>query len=54
MIGIHFSGMGNTRFCVEYLLKNIEHGARAYSIEDKKALEELENFINKEGPPGMG
>ena len=41
MIGIYFSGTGNTRFCVEYLLENIEPEAKAYSIEDKNVLEEL-------------
>lgn len=41
MIGIYFSGTGNTRFCVEYLLKNIDPEAKAYSIEDKNVLEEL-------------
>ena len=30
MIGIYFSGTGNTRFCVEYLLKNIDPEAKAY------------------------
>lgn len=42
MIGIYFSGTGNSRFCTEYLLKKLEPGAKAYSIEDKNVLEELE------------
>lgn len=41
MIGIYFSGTGNSRFCVEYLLNQLEPGAKAYSIEEKEALEQI-------------
>lgn len=42
MIGIYFSGTGNSRFCVEYFLKKLAPGARAYSIEDENVCKELE------------
>ncbi len=33
MIGVYFSGTGNTKFCVEYVLDRIDSGGVAYSIE---------------------
>lgn len=44
MIGIYFSGTGNTRFCVEYLIKQLEPEGKAYSIEEEGVLE----YIAKE------
>lgn len=38
MIGIYFSGTGNTRFCVNYLLGNLNKSAKSYSIEDENAV----------------
>ncbi len=42
MIGIYFSGTGNSRFCVEYFLKKLAPAAKAYSIEDENVCKELE------------
>ncbi|MBQ7066482.1 MAG: EFR1 family ferrodoxin [Lachnospiraceae bacterium] len=41
MIGIYFSGTGNTRFCVEYLLQQLETDAKAYSIEAENVSEQI-------------
>lgn len=43
MIGIYFSGTGNTRYCVEQFL-SCYHGSRkgkVFSIEDQNVIEEL-------------
>ncbi|MCD1147501.1 EFR1 family ferrodoxin [Peptoniphilus sp. KCTC 25270] len=42
MIGIYFSGTGNTRYCIEKFLKECGYENSAYSIEDPEALERLE------------
>lgn len=39
MVGIYFSGTGNTKFCVERFLGYYESGAKAYSIEDGQAAD---------------
>ncbi len=41
MIGIYFSGTGNTKFCIEYFINVINSSDVAYSIEDSRAIEEL-------------
>lgn len=41
MIGIYFSGTGNTEFCVKKFLTYFESGAKAFSIEDVQAVEEI-------------
>ena len=41
MIGLYFSGTGNTKFCIEYFLGSVNSSATAYSIEDCKAIEEI-------------
>ena len=41
MIGLYFSGTGNSKYAVETFLQAYEPGARAYAIEDKRAIEEL-------------
>lgn len=41
MIGIYFSGSGNTAYCVKMFLKAFEPGSKMYSIEDKNALSAL-------------
>lgn len=43
MIGIYFSGTGNTKFCTEYFLGSVSPSAIAYSIEDSKAIEGIAN-----------
>ena len=42
MIGIYFSGTGNTKYCVEKFLEAYEAGARAFSIEEDCALRNIE------------
>ena len=42
MVGIYFSGTGNTRYCVEEFLSNYGSDAEAYSIESPEALRALE------------
>lgn len=41
MIGLYFSGTGNSKYAVETFLQTYEPGERAYAIEDKRAVEEL-------------
>ncbi|MDE7082263.1 MAG: EFR1 family ferrodoxin [Clostridia bacterium] len=38
MIGIYFSGTGNTKHCVDMLLSELESGAKSLSIEDETAV----------------
>ena len=40
MVGIYFSGTGNTKYCVTRFLEKCT-GGNAYSIEDKKAISAL-------------
>ena len=42
MIGIYFSGTGNTKYCVEKFIKEIDNDAKAYSIEDEQAVLEIQ------------
>ncbi len=37
MIGLYFSGTGNTRYCVETFLKEYDADARSFSIEEEQA-----------------
>ena len=41
MVGIYFSGTGNSKYCTEKFLQAYDDGARAYSIEDDEALEQI-------------
>lgn len=41
MIGIYFSGTGNSRYCVEQFLREYEGEARAFSIEDEEAARQI-------------
>ena len=41
MIGIYFSGTGNTRYCVEQFVSLVEKDAKCFSIEDKNTITEL-------------
>lgn len=43
MVGIYFSGTGNTKHCVEYLLKRLDSGGIAYSIEDEGVISAIES-----------
>lgn len=42
MIGLYFSGTGNTRFCLEAYLSTLDKTAKLYPIESKEAIEQLE------------
>lgn len=41
MIGIYFSGTGNTKYCVERFLRGYDENAKAVSIEDTNVLNEI-------------
>jgi len=43
MIGVYFSGTGNTKFCVNKFLKEYDHSENLFSIEDNRTLKEIEN-----------
>ena len=47
MIGIYFSGTGNSRYAVECFCKEYDNDSKVYSIEDKNVTEMIrnENFI---------
>ena len=42
MIGIYFSGTGNTKYCVEKFLEAYDADAKAFSIEEDCALHDIE------------
>lgn len=46
MIGIYFSGTGNSKYCIEKFLEECDTEAKAFSIEDKEAVQQIEK--NKE------
>lgn len=46
MIGIYFSGTGNSRYCVEKFLQEYDANTKAHSIESNPAVEEI--LKNKE------
>lgn len=41
MIGIYFSGTGNSKHCIEKFLREYDASAKAFSIEDGQALEQI-------------
>lgn len=43
MIGVYFSGTGNTRHCLEYLLKLLDGNAMTYSIENETATSAIQS-----------
>lgn len=43
MIGVYFSGTGNTKFCVDKFLAEYGYSEKAFSIEEKEALDEIQN-----------
>ena len=48
MIGIYFSGTGNTKFCVEHLINGLDKNGTIYSIEDDcaaKAITETDEIV---------
>lgn len=52
MVGVYFSGTGNTRYCVEKFCKEYDNMCRAISIEDDSVLQLIkENHIIVLGYP---
>ncbi|TCL58831.1 hypothetical protein EDD76_1051 [Kineothrix alysoides] len=45
MIGVYFSGTGNSKYCIEKILQEYDTKASAFSIEDNELL----NQIDKHG-----
>ena len=43
MIGIYFSGTGNTKFCVEKFLAEYDNSKNTFPIEDKCTLDKIKN-----------
>lgn len=41
MIGLYFSGSGNTRYCIETFVQACDPLTNCYAIEDKQALERM-------------
>ena len=46
MIGVYFRGTGNTKYCAEYLLRQLDGSGTAISIENEKAIDAIKS--NKE------
>lgn len=42
MIGVYFSGTGNTKYCVKNFLEEYSGKAEMYSIEDRNCLKQIE------------
>lgn len=43
MVGVYFSGTGNTRYCVEQFVKKSESSANVMSIEDSDVIEAIKS-----------
>ena len=41
LLGIYFSGTGNTKYCVNTLIKGLDEKGLAYSIEDKESIAKI-------------
>lgn len=41
MIGIYFSGTGNSKYCVEKFIQECEPEAKAFSIEEEEAIHQI-------------
>ena len=42
MIGVYFSGTGNSRYAVEHFVKTYDNAAMVYSIEDPDVTHHIE------------
>ena len=47
MVGIYFSGTGNSKFCLEYFLQQYDKEAKAFSIEEENAVEKIKQQEEK-------
>ena len=43
MIGIHFSGTGNSKYALEVFLREVDNNSVLFSIEDKKLIDNINN-----------
>ncbi len=43
MLGVYFSGTGNTKFCVDKFLKEYDNSENSFPIEDNETLKKIEN-----------
>ena len=43
MVGIYFSGTGNSRYAAEVFCNAYEKGAKAFSIEDDNVIRAVKN-----------
>lgn len=43
MIGIYFSGTGNTKFCIDKFMEEYDHSKNAFPIEAKETLSQIAN-----------
>ena len=46
MVGIYFSGTGNSRYAVELFCKEYDEAAKAFSREDDDVIEAVRNICN--------
>ena len=43
MVGIYFSGTGNSRYAAEMFCNEYDEAAKAFSIEDDNAIDAVKN-----------
>lgn len=43
MVGIYFSGIGNSRYAAEFFCNEYDETAKAFSIEDAKVIDAVKN-----------
>lgn len=43
MTGIYFSGTGNSEYCIKRFLQEYDEAAKAYSIEEEEAIQQIRN-----------
>ena len=43
MVGIYFSGTGNSRYAVEFFCKEYDEATKAFSIEDDNVIQAVKN-----------
>ena len=48
MIGIYFSGTGNSRHALEVFIREYDNNSVLFSIEDKNLIEHINSHIYKD------
>ena len=43
MVGIYLSGTGNTKYCMEKLIRLLDHTAEIIPLENKEAIKKIQN-----------